>query len=179
MQSRLYPQSDETPILMADGRTKAIAELRVGERSTRHRAKRQLPAVRHARCSITGRPSSRHTAFTPGWDRAHREWGSPFFEQSRLEARYGTEYGPLQRPHLTTNNKLMGTGGFASPPEHTPDYRRGYLCGLIRGDGHVGSYSYRAPGTGERRRPQVPACPCGPGGAAPDAALPRGRGGHA
>jgi DNA repair photolyase len=47
------------------------------------------------------------------------------------------------RPHLTTNNALLGTGRFADPPEHCPDYRRGYLCGLIRGDGHLGRYEHR------------------------------------
>ena len=36
----------------------------------------------------------------------------------------------------------MGTGRFASPPDGGPDYRRGYLCGMIRGDGHLGSYAY-------------------------------------
>ena len=39
------------------------------------------------------------------------------------------------RPHLTTNNTLLGTGHFADPPRKSLDYRRGYLCGLIRGDG--------------------------------------------
>jgi DNA repair photolyase len=31
------------------------------------------------------------------------------------------------------------------PLEPTTEYRRGYLCGLIRGDGRVGSYSYDQP----------------------------------
>lgn len=51
----------------------------------------------------------------------------------------GTMQGDGQRPYLTTNNKLMGVGGFAQPPEKDDDYRRGYLCGIIRGDGHLGS----------------------------------------
>jgi DNA repair photolyase len=29
----------------------------------------------------------------------------------------------------------MGTGGFPEPPRESADYRAGYLCGLIRGDG--------------------------------------------
>ena len=41
-----------------------------------------------------------------------------------------------------TNNELLGTGGFAAAPAGATDYRRGYLCGMIRGDGHIGSYSY-------------------------------------
>jgi DNA repair photolyase len=46
------------------------------------------------------------------------------------------------RPHLTTNNRLLGTGRFADAPKHCIDYRRGYLCGLIRGDGHLKTYTY-------------------------------------
>src|SRR6266487_3784687 len=50
----------------------------------------------------------------------------------------GTEaHGPLQRPHLTVNNSLIGTGGFAEPRKDSPEYRRGYLCGMIRGDAHA------------------------------------------
>jgi DNA repair photolyase len=40
----------------------------------------------------------------------------------------------------------MGIGQLPIRPFHTPDYRRGYLCGMVRGDGHVGSYSYERPG---------------------------------
>jgi hypothetical protein len=36
----------------------------------------------------------------------------------------------------------MGAGGFAEPPKQTAAYRRGYLCGLIRGDGSDGHYAY-------------------------------------
>ena len=38
----------------------------------------------------------------------------------------------------------MGTGGFAPGPKGGADYRRGYLCGMIRGDGNLGSYSVRS-----------------------------------
>src|SRR5205807_4546427 len=50
------------------------------------------------------------------------------------------------RPYLATQNSLVGTGAFASQPVDTTDYRQGYLCGIIRGYGHVGSYSYERPG---------------------------------
>jgi DNA repair photolyase len=50
----------------------------------------------------------------------------------------GAQSGELQRPHLTINNKLMGTGRFAKGPSKEADYRRGYLCGMIRGDGTPG-----------------------------------------
>ena len=51
--------------------------------------------------------------------------------------------GPLQRPYLTTGNKLMGVGAFADQPKTSGDYRHGYLCGMVRGDGSLGVYPYR------------------------------------
>ena len=63
----------------------------------------------------------------------------------------GTEWGgPLRRPFLTVNNKLMGVGGFAEPPKATAAYERGYLCGMIRGDATTGHYPY-PPAPGGRR----------------------------
>ncbi len=56
----------------------------------------------------------------------------------------GAEQGPDQRPFLTTNNKLMGFGGLPEPPKESADYRRGYLCGMVRGDGHIRSGSYQS-----------------------------------
>ncbi|MBV9095031.1 MAG: hypothetical protein JO132_14345, partial [Streptosporangiaceae bacterium] len=58
----------------------------------------------------------------------------------------GAESGPLRRPFLTVNNKLMGVGRFAEPPKDTADYRRGYLCGMIRGDECITDRPYQRPG---------------------------------
>jgi DNA repair photolyase len=57
-----------------------------------------------------------------------------------------TPSGERDRAHLTTNNYLVGTGGFAPQPAENADYRRGYLCGIVRGAGHLGSYSYERVG---------------------------------
>ncbi len=57
-----------------------------------------------------------------------------------------TPRSDTDRPFLTVSNSLVGTGEFATQPEHNADYRRGYLCGMVRGDGHLGSYSYSRPG---------------------------------
>ena len=40
----------------------------------------------------------------------------------------------------------MGVGSLGPAIEESEEYRRGYLCGMIRGDGHVGSYSDVRPG---------------------------------
>jgi DNA repair photolyase len=58
----------------------------------------------------------------------------------------GSHHGPALRPHLTLGNTLLGTGRFAAGPQHSDDYERGYLCGIIRGDGALGQYAHRGAG---------------------------------
>jgi hypothetical protein len=62
----------------------------------------------------------------------------------------GAEQGPLQRPHLTVGAEMLGTGQFAVQPTPCADYRVGYLCGMVRGDGHVGTYLYPRAGRAGR-----------------------------
>src|SRR5205823_4079388 len=63
----------------------------------------------------------------------------------------GTGSGSTCRPHLTLNNHLLGTGQFADAPEGGNEYRAGYLCGMIRGDGTIGHYVYRRAGGAPQR----------------------------
>jgi DNA repair photolyase len=71
----------------------------------------------------------------------HRFWTA----RAKWKHVTGAECGIHRRPHLTLNDKLMGVGKFALGPEHNADYRAGYLCGMIRGDGHIGSREYVRP----------------------------------
>lgn len=52
----------------------------------------------------------------------------------------GAQHGGERRPHHNVGSSLLGTGAFEAPPEHSDDYERGYLCGMIRGDGTLGSH---------------------------------------
>jgi DNA repair photolyase len=144
-----YCLGPETPILMADGRTKSLAQLAVGDQivatEVRGRYRRYVTTEVLAHWS-TIKPAYRLTLedgtelIASGDHRFLTNRGWKF-----VTGAYG---GPLQRPHLTTNNELLGTGGFAKSPEWSSDYKRGYLCGMIRGDGHIGSSTYlRADGT--------------------------------
>jgi DNA repair photolyase len=139
-----YCQIGETPILMADGRTKSLADIRVGDaiygtvRSGYYRRYAITKVLAHwstvkAAYRIT---LADGTQLIASGD--HR-----FLTERGWKHVTGAEQGPLQRPFLTVNNKLMGTGGFAEPPKNTVDYRRGYLCGMVRGDGHLGKQSIR------------------------------------
>jgi DNA repair photolyase len=143
----VYCVSGDTPILLGDGRMKPLAKIEVGdvvygtERRGRYRRYVPTPVLAHWE---TIKPGYRITLedgtelITSGDHRfltAYRGWKhvAP------------AERGCGQRPFLTTNNKLLGVGGFADPPVEDEEYRRGYTTGMIRGDGHVGSYRYRDP----------------------------------
>src|SRR6266704_1611639 len=131
----------ETPILMADGRTRPLAEVRAGDAI--YGTVRQGFYCRYAITTVLAHWSTVKPAY-----RVILEDGTQlvcsgdhrFLTERGWKHVTGTECGPLQRPHLTVNNKLMGIGGFAEPPKETAAYRRGYLCGMIRGDGTIGHY---------------------------------------
>jgi DNA repair photolyase len=142
-----YCASGDTPILMADGRTKPLAEIRVGDAiygtvcDGKYRRYVTTLVLDHW---WTVKPAYRVT-LEDGTDLVasgdHR-----FLSDRGWKHVTGSEQGRNRRPHLTVSNKLLGTGRFASPPGDGPEYRRGYLCGMIRGDGHLGPYSYPRPG---------------------------------
>jgi DNA repair photolyase len=139
----IYCQEGETPILMADGRSKPLADVQPGDAI--YGTARQGSYRRYVRTTVlahwqTVKPAylttlQDGTGLVTSGD--HR-----FLSDRGWKYVTGAMGGPLQRPYLTTGNKLMGTGGFAEPPKDSRDYRRGYLCGMIRGDGHLRSRSY-------------------------------------
>ncbi len=145
-----YCMVGATPVLMADGRTRPIAELQVGDQiygtvrrgSYRHYVTTEVlahwPTVKRAYV-VTLEDGTR--LFSSG---DHR-----FLSSRGWKYVTGTECGgPLQRPYLTLSDELMGVGAFAEPPKESLDYRRGYLCGMIRGDGCIAGYSHDRPDRG-------------------------------
>ena len=137
-----YCSSPETPILMGDGRTRAISNLKVGDEiyGTRLDGKYR----RYVRTTVLDhwqvvKPAFRvtladGTALVASGDHrfltALRGW------KHVMPAETG------QRPFLTTNNSLIGTGRFASPPIDNPPYRAGYVCGMVRGDATLSRRDY-------------------------------------
>ncbi len=133
----------DTPILMADGRTKPIADVRVGD--VIYGTIRRGNYRRYAEDRVLAHWSSIKRAY-----RITLEDGTELIasgdhrflsDSGAGSTSPGAEQGLLRRPHLTTNDKLLGVGQLASPRRDSSDYRRGYLCGLIRGDGHIGVVS--------------------------------------
>ncbi|HEY2765908.1 MAG TPA: intein-containing Rv2578c family radical SAM protein [Pseudonocardiaceae bacterium] len=133
-----YCLPGDTPILMADGRTTPLADVRVGAAiygtaaGDGHRRYTVTEVLAHWRTvkqayRVTLRDgtelvaSGDHRFLTAqGWKHAAARPGS------------------AGRPCLMAGDELIGTGQFASPPDDTPDYRRGYLGGIVRGGSHLG-----------------------------------------
>jgi DNA repair photolyase len=148
-----YCHVGETPILMADGTAKPIADVRVGDAiygTVRDGFYRRYVATEVLAHWPTVKPAYRvsledgTTLITSG---DHR-----FLTERGWKHVTGAEQGPDQRPFLTTNNKLMGFGGFAEPPKESVAYRRGYLCGMIRGDATLHRYNTPAGGVSHQFR---------------------------
>jgi DNA repair photolyase len=134
-----YCLSGETPILMADGRTRPLADLRPGDEI--YGTVRRGSYRRYVRTTVL----AHWPTVKPGY-RITLEDGTQLVASAdhRFLSNRGWKYvtgakqGPLQRPHLTVSDKLLGVGQLAEPPKHDADYRRGYLCGMIRTGGPVG-----------------------------------------
>ncbi|WP_174775060.1 intein-containing Rv2578c family radical SAM protein [Cryobacterium algoricola] len=154
-----YCLSPETLILMADGRQKPLWEVRVGD------AIMGTETVGAYRRYV-------QTTVLASWDTRKRGYRVTLADGTELVAsgdhRFLTERGwkyvtramrgDGQRPYLTDNNKLMGFGlngltEATQPNYFEPSYRRGYLTGMIRGDGMMISRDYpRRAGGGNKVR---------------------------
>ena len=138
-----YCVAGDTPVLMADGGQKPIRDLRAGDliygtiRRGNYRRYAPTPVLAHWQTrKLAYRVTLEDgTSLVASGD--HR-----FLTGRGWKYVTGAGQGLACRPHLTLNNELLGVGGFAEPPKQTAEYRRGYLCGMIRGDGHLGEYSY-------------------------------------
>ncbi len=142
----VYCVAGDTRILLGDGSQKPLADLVVGDEiyGTVKRG--------HYRQYVRTRVLNHWRTHKPAW-RIRLVDGTELIASA--DHRFLTERGwkfvapaEKQRPHLTLNNTLMGFGAIPSVADrrHSSEYRRGYLCGLIRGDGHLGVYHYIRPG---------------------------------
>ena len=147
-----YCALGSTPVLMGDGRTKPIADLQVGDYI--YGTKRVGRYRRYVVTQVVDHWSTIKPAF-----RVTLEDGTELVTSGdhRFLTRRGWKHvtgamgGAMQRPYLTFNDNLIGTGQFAAAPEDWPDYRRGYVCGVVRGDAHLGVHDY-ASASGRTRR---------------------------
>jgi DNA repair photolyase len=139
-----YCLAGDTRILMADGTTRELRALREGDSiygTTFDGKYRRLVRTTVLAHWETIKPAYRVTTNDGGSIVASGD--------HRFLTRRGWKHvadAKGQRPHLTRLNTLLGFGSFATPPADTPEYRRGYLCGLIRGDALLKLFRYERPG---------------------------------
>jgi DNA repair photolyase len=142
----VYCISGDTLVLMADGSQTRIADLRVGDRIIGTRV--DGPYRRYVATEVLAHWSTVKPAY-----RVTLEDGTELVasgDHRFLTGRgwkhvVGAMSGRGQRPDLTTNDELLGYGRTAEPLKPSVDYRRGYLTGMVRGDGLLKTYTYRRP----------------------------------
>ena len=123
----VYCLSGDTAILTADAGTRPLSEIRVGDEiygTVRSGAYRRFALTRVLAHWNSLKPAYRvslgdGTELIASAD--HR-----FLTSRGWKHVVGAEQGPLQRPHLTLNDQLMGFG----VSERSPDHTDSYLCGL-------------------------------------------------
>lgn len=141
----VYCVSPDTLVLMADGRQRRIGDISVGDEIIGTEV--QGAYRRYIRTQVRAKWSSRKQAFritlADGTELVasgdHR-----FLTDRGWKHVTGTTSGTARRPYLTTANRLMGfgNGGRALDTTVDVDYRRGYLTGMIRGDGMLFHRTY-------------------------------------
>jgi DNA repair photolyase len=138
-----YCLEGSTPILMADGNTRRLAAIKVGDvvygtvREGRYR--RYVPTRVRAHWSTL---KAAYRVLLEDGTKLIASADHRFLSNRGWKYVLGAERGRLRRPHLTTNVELLGTGGFAAAPDVDAQYQRGYLSGLIRGDGLLRTSCY-------------------------------------
>jgi DNA repair photolyase len=143
----------DTPILMADGTTRSLQDIRIGDQI--YGTVSRGHCRRYARTFVLAHWSVEKPAYRIALEDGTELIASGdhrFLTSRGWQFVTGTEQGAMRRPHLTMNSTLMGTGKFVPPPEKTADYKRGYLCGLIPGDGLPGFDQHEREGRTRNQR---------------------------
>ena len=136
-----YCLAGDTPILMADGATRPLAQLRPGDA-----VMGTMGAGRHRRYVPT--------TVLDHWSTSKVAFRVTLADGTRLvssgDHRFLTQRGwryvrPTEpwQPALAAGDLMAGVGHFAEMPKESPDYQAGFLCGLIRGDATVPAGSSR------------------------------------
>jgi DNA repair photolyase len=137
----VYCIGGDTQILMANGNTKLLGDLKMDDEvigTARRGFYRRYVKTRVLAHWRTHKPAYRLTladATTITASADHR-----FLSDRGWKFVTATEQGRNRRPHLTIGNKLMGVGMTTRSLEPTCLYKQGYLCGIMRGDGDIESY---------------------------------------
>jgi DNA repair photolyase len=127
-----YCLAGDTPILMADGSTRPLSELRVGDAILGTMG--AGPHRRYVTTTVRDHWTTRKPAFRVTLADGTRLVASG---DHRFLTDRGWRHVSPAEPHLpalAVGDRLSGVGHFADPPKESPEYKAGFLCGLIRGD---------------------------------------------
>ncbi len=105
----------ETPILMADGTTRCLGDIRIGDQI--YGTVQRQNCRRFARTLVLGHWNVEKPAYRITLEDGTQLVASGdhrFLTTSGWKFVTGSEQGVLGRPHLTMNNQLVGTGEFAA-----------------------------------------------------------------
>src|SRR3954453_11669563 len=143
----VYCLGGETPILMADGRTKPLADVRIGDRI--YGTQRDGYYRRYVETEVLAHWSTVKPAFRVTLQDGTELVASGdhrFLTGRGWKHVTGAMGGPGQRPYLTTNDELRGFGRTINSIAACADHRRGYLTGMVRGDANLKVYRYQRAG---------------------------------
>jgi DNA repair photolyase len=130
-----YCLAGDTPVLMADGRTKPISDLKVGDRIY------GTERVDNRRRYVTTRVLAHWTTVKPAFRLTLRD-GTQLIASG--DHRFLTDRGwrhvaggacKDERLVLEPGDQLVGTGRFATAPKGGVEYQLGYLAGIAAGHG--------------------------------------------
>jgi DNA repair photolyase len=149
----IYCLGGQTPILLADGRHRALADVRVGDEIYGTRVDGRYR--RYVRTRVLAHWASVKPAYRVVLEDGTELIASGdhrFLTRRGWKHVTGSESGADRRPHLTIGAELLGTSGFVAGPRFSAEYERGYVCAIVRGDGHLASYAYDRP---DRASPSI------------------------
>ena len=134
------------------GGHRLLAHLSPGDRICGHRSARAVSPLRHdggARALVDDQAGiSRHAR---GRHRAHRKRRSSLPDESRVEVRRRARYGGAGAASAPDDEQRAArTGRFAAGPDRIERLQARLSCGIIRGDGHIGSSAYERADGAER-----------------------------
>lgn len=140
-----YCLSPDTLVLLAGGTQRPIGQLCIGDEIIG--TEQHVPYRRYVRTVVKAKWSTRKRAFRitlADGTQLVASGDHRFLTDRGWKHVVGGMVGGSQRPHLTTNNHLLGFGMAAMIGADTANrtYGRGYLSGMIRGDGLIFHKTY-------------------------------------
>ena len=140
-----YCVSPDTLVFMADGSSKRIDDVQVGDeiygvekQPTNHYAV--------ARAKVTAKAETMKKPYRLTFSNGQQivcSGDHRFLTHRGWKYTSGTERGKYRRPFLTENDRMVCIPIYPTIEfDVTDDYRRGYLSGIIRGDANLAEYHY-------------------------------------